>query len=65
MHKIEIEDLIYLLKMNLIITLLISILLYTVLIILMILFYIRKLKIYCNQIILLKKVFKIYEIQEQ
>ena len=65
MHKIEIEDLIYLLKRNLIITLLISILFYTVLIIIIRLFYIRKLKIYCNQVILLKKVFKIYEIQEQ
>ena len=65
MHKIEIDNLIILLKRNLMITLIITFLFYFILIILTRLFYIRRHKIYCNQVLLLKKVFKIYEIQEQ
>ena len=65
MHQIEIGDLILLLKENLSTTLIVTIFLYVILIILVRLFYIRKLKKYCNQVILLKKVFQISEIQEQ
>ena len=56
---------ILLLKENLSTTLIVTIFLYVILIILVRLFYIRKLKKYCNQVILLKKVFQISEIQEQ
>ena len=65
MHRIEIDDLIILLKENLALTLVVTCLSYLILIILVRWFFIRKLKIYCNQVLLLKKVFKIYEIQEQ
>ena len=65
MHKIEIDDLILLFKDNLIITLIITFLFYFFLIIIMRLLYVRKLKIYCNKVILLKKIFKISEMQEQ
>ena len=65
MHKIEIEDLIILLKENLAVTLAITILLYIILIVIVRLFYIINLKKYCNQIILLKKVFQISRTLEQ
>jgi len=65
MHKIEIDDLIILLKENLALTLVVTFLSYLILIILVRWFFIRRLKIYCNQVLLLKKIFKIYEIQEQ
>ena len=65
MHKIEIDALIFLFKNNLTITLIITFLFYFFLIIIMRLLYIRKLKIYCNKVILLKKVFKIAELQGQ
>ena len=65
MHQTEIEDLIIMLKENLSTTLIVTILLYIILIIIVRLFYIHKLKKYCNQVILLKKVFQICDIQEQ
>ena len=64
MHKIEVDDLISLLKQNLGITLFFTFFSYFILILLVRLFFIRRLKIYCNQVILLKKIFKISEIQE-
>ena len=65
MHLIEIQDLIILLKENLAVTLVITIILYIILIVIVRLFYIINLKKYCNQIILLKKVFQISKTLEQ
>jgi hypothetical protein len=65
MHKTEISFLILRLKTNLSVTLIASLLSYLILILIVRLAYIRKLKQFCNQIILLKKIFKIYDIQEQ
>ena len=65
MHQIEIEDLIILLKENLSTTLIVTAFLYIILIIIVRLLYISRLKKYCNQVLLLKKVFQICEIQEQ
>ena len=53
------------LKQNLSTTLIVTVFLYIILIIIVRLFYISRLKKYCNQVILLKKVFQICEIQEQ
>ena len=65
MHQFEIEELIIMLKQNLSTTLIVTVFLYIILIIIVRLFYISRLKKYCNQVILLKKVFQICEIQEQ
>ena len=65
MHQEEIEDLIILLKKNLNTTLIVTIFLYTMLIIIVRLLYIIQLKKYANRVILLKKVFIICEVQEQ
>ena len=65
MHQFEIEELIIMLKQNLSTTLIVTVFLYIILIIIVRKFYISRLKKYCNQVILLKKVFQICEIQEQ
>jgi hypothetical protein len=65
LHTIEIDDLIALLKQYLNITLVVTIIIYLILIVIVRWFFFLKLKIYCNQIILLKKIFKLYQMQEQ
>ena len=65
MHKIEIDDLIILLENNIGITLFFTFSSYLLLILIMRWIFIRRLKIYCNQVILLKKIFRISDMQEQ
>ena len=65
LHNIEIDDLILLLKQYLNITLAVTAITYLILILLVRWFFFLKLKIYFNQILLLKKIFKIFEIQDQ
>ena len=64
-HKIECDNLMVVLENNINITIIVEILLYIILISLALFVYISRLKKFCEQIILLKKVFQICEINEQ
>ena len=63
-HKIYIDNLLNLLKANIKITVILYIILDILLIFIVLFFYISNIKNYCNQFFLLKKIFKIFEIQE-
>ena len=64
-HKIEYDNLLELLEHYLTFSIVIMIILDIILIFIILFFYISRLKKFCEQIILLKKVFKICEIHEQ
>ena len=64
-HKLSVAKLLVLLKKYIIITELTFIVVDIIFIIIIIFFFISKIKKYCNQILLLKKTFKICESQEQ
>ena len=65
MHQEEIDDIIIIMKEYLSITLIVTAIMYIVLIIIIRFFYIRRLKKYFNQVLLLKHIFKIYEMPDQ
>ena len=65
LHKIEYDNILAILSMDLIITIVVTIALYIILMFIVIFFYISRLKQFYTQIILLKQVFQICEVHEQ
>ena len=65
LHKVEYDNLLSVLTKYLITTIFILLLMYVIVLSIVIFFYVSKLKKYCEQIILLKQVFKLCEVNEQ